>query len=81
MFDHGHWDLEVSDGDTLVPDAFAEERVNMGIAIVVPVYRILEVINQEIFVSAREQLIIELKEKTIQGTDKADGDSTSEPNN
>jgi len=43
---HGHWDLPVSDIDALVKDTLSNQRVNMGIAIVVPVSKILEVLNR-----------------------------------
>jgi len=43
---HGHWDLPRADADAVVQDDLRNEAVNMGIAIVVPVTKILEVINQ-----------------------------------
>jgi hypothetical protein len=43
---HGHWDLPASSLDMTVEDKANEGRVNMGIAIVVPTEKILEVINQ-----------------------------------
>lgn len=43
---HGHFALSE-----------AELQINMGIAIVVPTWKILEVINQEVFMKAREKVI------------------------
>jgi len=43
---HGHWDALPSSYDAITEDAFSAEKVNMGIAIVVPASKILEVINQ-----------------------------------
>ena len=34
-----------------------ELQINMGIAIVVPTWKILEVINQEVFMKVREKII------------------------
>lgn len=58
---HGHWDAEVLDGDDVAGDSFRQEAVNMGIAIVIPVKKILEVINQEAFVELRDRRVKELQ--------------------
>lgn len=55
---HGHWDVDIrndesEEDDTSVPP---QERVNMGIAMVVPVERILEVINHPILVDLRKRI-------------------------
>jgi len=42
---HGHWDRKVPDIDSAVDDVI-HETVNMGIAVVVPAKKILEVIDQ-----------------------------------
>jgi len=47
----------VSDEDTTVEDTLDREKVNMGIAIVIPVEKILEVINQEAFWGIRNEKI------------------------
>lgn len=62
---HGHWDIpvrpdDVEEDDSTVPP---EERVNMGIAIVVPVTKILEIINQPFFEQQRNDLREERKRK------------------
>jgi hypothetical protein len=54
---HGHWDIDPS------PDEFEEddssvplkERVNMGIAIVIPSYKILEILEQPVFADMRKR--------------------------
>ena len=43
---HGHWDAEVTKNDSIQKDQFERERVNMGIAIVVPVQKIIETVDQ-----------------------------------
>lgn len=44
---HGHWNLPTKDEDVFLDELQKNERVNMGIAVVVPGTKILEVINQE----------------------------------
>lgn len=51
---HGHFDLSRLELDDISQDALSELKVNMGIAIVVPVSKILEVINQETLMNERE---------------------------
>ena len=52
---HGHFDLERLDMDEVESDILMDLKVNMGIAIVVPVSKVLEVLNQEEFTKAREK--------------------------
>lgn len=52
---HGHFDLEKLEADELESDILMDIKVNMGIAIVVPVSRILEVLNQDEFARARDK--------------------------
>ena len=49
---HGHWNVKPSH---VAQDSPGEEAVNMGIAIVVPSSKILEVINQPMYVEARKK--------------------------
>lgn len=56
---HGHWDVK-NQSDSLVP---REERVNMGIAIVVPAVKIMEVINQKKFRKTRKETIKKIKDE------------------
>jgi hypothetical protein len=43
---HGHWDTMLGSDNASAPDRIETHSVNMGIAIVVPAYKILEVIEQ-----------------------------------
>lgn len=49
---HGHWDVEVADTDATVGD---EARVNLGIAIVIPSSRILDILHDPEVVAGRQQ--------------------------
>lgn len=51
---HGHWDLPASEMDVTLDGEGNKQTVNMGIAIVVPISKILEVINQRKFVRIRK---------------------------
>lgn len=57
---HGHFDLSKYGIDSVGEDSIANVKINMGIAIVVPVWKILEVINQEVFAKARESKLGEI---------------------
>jgi len=50
---HGHWDVAVPDVDSMVEDALTRQNVNMGIGIVVPAVKILEVLDHPDLVEAR----------------------------
>lgn len=53
---HGHFDLrDIEVGDTMAQDNLYNLAINMGIAIVVPVSKVLEVLNQAEFMEARKQ--------------------------
>lgn len=52
---HGHYDITAPDSDDISQDALQDERINMGIAIVVPATKIMEVI--------RQPMVRELEEK------------------
>jgi len=75
---HGHWDLPAPDADMLVEDTLPDERVNMGIAVVVPVQKILEVINQEELVAIRKKAEEELRQGRIPTPDMAPTELTEE---
>lgn len=55
---HGHWDLKASQKNDVVTDAEDDEesRINMGIAIVTPVQKILDILNCEELSTARESV-------------------------
>lgn len=75
---HGHFDTEVSERDALSEDIFNKEKVNMGIAIVIPVSKILEVINQEAFVKGRQQFIQEKQKDMLPTADAAQANLTQD---
>ncbi len=51
---HGHFDVQQSEtNDVIKEDLFAEGSMNVGIAIVTPGYRLLELLNSEILVQNR----------------------------
>ncbi len=64
---HGHWDVppEARDDEVAQADEEAQGKVNMGIAVVVPATKILEVLNQPALVAIRNTRDQELrKERT-----------------
>jgi hypothetical protein len=54
---HGHWDMPEARTDDILEDSMQNERLNVGIAIVVPATRIAEVINHPLLIAQREQNI------------------------
>jgi hypothetical protein len=52
---HGHWDLPAKSKNDLLMNDDLLGKVNMGIAIVVPAKKILEVLNHPELVKMREQ--------------------------
>lgn len=66
---HGHYDKDMLDMDSLSEDMLRNLRINMGIAIVVPVWKILEVINQEKFIEQREKLSNDIKLRELPSPD------------
>jgi len=76
---HGHWDAQDSLPDTLVEDAIGD-TINMGIAVVVPATKVLEVLDQEQFVKQRKEKAKRAREKNLPTQDSAlDADTSSEP--
>jgi hypothetical protein len=75
---HGHFDLSKLEMDNLIEDSLTNLKINMGIAIVVPVWKILEVMNQEVFMKAREAVLKEAHEKTLPTADTTDTSFTKE---
>jgi hypothetical protein len=49
---HGHYDVEINDVKTA---ALTDERINMGIAIVIPVQKIIDVVRNEEFAEMRKK--------------------------
>lgn len=54
---HGHFDLPQFELDNIEQDSLINLQINMGIAIVIPVWKIMEVINQETFLNARNLVL------------------------
>ena len=54
---HGHFELSKLEIDNLGEDSLTNLKINTGIAVVVPMWKILEVINQEVLKEAREMII------------------------
>ncbi len=50
----GHWDVRLSAADAVITDEQRREAVNMGIAVVVPASKILDLTNQPRFVEQRQ---------------------------
>jgi hypothetical protein len=80
---HGHWGISV-EPDAIEQDDVSipkQEKVNMGIAIVVPATKIVEVINQDFFSDKRKERIEELEQKKSLSTlNKAEVDVNGESN-
>src|SRR5581483_6130068 len=53
---HGHFDVRMPDIDMDAEDVASRDQINCGIAIVVPVSKILEVLNQPKLLAERRQL-------------------------
>lgn len=60
---HGHFEKMAKRDDYVSVDSFKDETFNMGIAMVVPMGRILEVLNQPLLAEAREKLKEALSKK------------------
>lgn len=61
---HGHWDLPISDTDMIGQDALNRGAVNMGIAMVVPVSKILEVTSHPSLDEAKRRTKEELAKQS-----------------
>jgi hypothetical protein len=62
---HGHYDAELPSDEAQTQDDLNRERVNMGIAIVVPSEKILEVINQPMLKKREEELEKDAREELL----------------
>jgi len=55
---HGHWELKPeSIIDTITPDAGIKAGVNVGIAIVTPAQKILDILNQPELIAMRDEIV------------------------
>jgi len=56
---HGHFNVRVPDVD-VVEDGLSSYEVNTGLAIVIPITKIMEVINQKKLLEKRQEIIAKL---------------------
>jgi hypothetical protein len=68
---HGHWDIKESEMNKTFITHDRKHGVNMGVGIVVPAYKILETVNHPEFVAMRNQIVNEMKRKSVPGMDSA----------
>lgn len=66
---HGHWDMPTKKVDVVDEDHATIGQVNMGIAIVVPAQKIMEVINSEELKKQREETIRKIRMPLLQKPD------------
>jgi hypothetical protein len=64
---HGHWSVPAPSADSADEDIVHDERINQGIAIVVPATKILEVLNREELVKSREDERVRLTQSPAAG--------------
>jgi hypothetical protein len=62
---HGHFESSKLELDDLSQDSLTNLKINTGIAIVIPVWKIMEVINQEIFANMRDAALRQEQKKTL----------------
>jgi hypothetical protein len=75
---HGHFELSKLEIDDLVEDSLINCQINMGIAIVIPVWKILEVINQEALMEQRKEIKKRIFEETLPVADMTNTNFTKE---
>jgi hypothetical protein len=71
---HGHWDIEArpDEYEEDTSDIPQQEKVNMGIAIVIPATKIVQVINQPYYAEVRKRHEDEAREKDLPTPDMID---------
>ena len=62
---HGHYGTRLPDYDMPAVDASDIERVNVGIAIVVPSQKIMEVITQPLIQTEEDRIAVDLRRKQL----------------
>lgn len=68
---HGHYDVDLLSQDTLDSEARKREAVNMGIAIVVPAEKVLEVVQQPMIKDIEEKAEAAIREQQLPTPDSA----------
>jgi len=62
---HGHWENSESNLDTFIDDSGNRQSVNMGIAIVIPISKVIEAVNQSKVKELKDKIIRKRKERTF----------------
>jgi hypothetical protein len=75
---HGHWDINESDLNKPYITHDEKHGVNLGVGIVVPAYKILEVLGQPELAAMRKEIYDNMKRKSIPGMDSAKRKEESE---
>lgn len=75
---HGHWKLDMLNTDVLMEDFVTGEPINMGIAVVVPVSKIMEVLNQKTLAEERKTIEEREQAKRMPAPDSAQEGLTKE---
>lgn len=68
---HGHWQVTAPSSDAIDPDGLHEETVNMGIGIVVPAAKIIEVLNEPVLKQPRDDEMRQRAEASLPTPDSA----------
>jgi hypothetical protein len=76
---HGHWDIPPEKKNDMHYAEAIGGKVNLGIAIVVPAKKILEVINQEELMDARRDFAERKKNKTLSKMDYSEAEFQETP--
>jgi hypothetical protein len=69
---HGHYKVDVSKLDESTADGLSDEAINMGIAIVLPVTRILDIINTPELIAMRAKADAEAQDEMVPAMDSTD---------
>lgn len=72
---HGHWDLPSPTPDAVAQNSFQNERINMGVAIVVPASKIDETLRHPTLTEMQEIAFRARKDASLPTTDAAVDDS------
>ncbi|MEW6181832.1 MAG: hypothetical protein AB1500_01470 [Bacillota bacterium] len=68
---HGHWDVPFDEQMDVGGDKVGEDKINMGIAVVVPVSKIIEVIDHPKFKEIRERVEEKRRKESLPTPDNA----------
>lgn len=75
---HGHWEKSESSVDTFIDSKGEEQSVNMGIAIVIPISKIIEAIDQPKVKQMKDELVQRRREKILPVADSVNEEITQE---